>query len=49
MIMSQKNNVLNYFTKAKINEEFIKRNSINIYRLAATIEKIENRVYKKVS
>ena len=31
------------------NEEVIRRNVINIYTLAANIEKIERRIYKKVS
>lgn len=34
---------------SNVNENFIERNIINIYTLAATIEKIEKRVFKKVS
>ena len=32
-----------------VNDEFIRQNIINIYSLAAKVEKIENRVLKKVS
>lgn len=32
-----------------VNENFLKRNLINIYTLAANVEKIENKVFKKVS
>lgn len=32
-----------------VNDTFIAQNTINIYSLAAKIEKIENRVLKKVS
>ena len=45
--MLRKNEVLNLIVK--VNEDLIKRNAINVYTLAATIEKIENRIYKKVS
>ena len=45
--MSLKNKKL--ILLSKVNENFIERNIINIYTLAATIEKIEKRVYKKVS
>lgn len=33
----------------KVDEEFLKSNIINIYTLAANVEKIEKRVLKKVS
>lgn len=33
----------------KANEEFLRRNTINIYTLAANVDKIEKRVLKKVS
>lgn len=45
--MSLKNNKIAMLTK--VNNNFIEQNVINIYTLAATIEKIEKRVYKKVS
>lgn len=45
--MLQKTKIINSFSK--VNEDFIKRNTINIYRLAATIEHIEKRIYKKVA
>lgn len=45
--MLQKNNKINLLTK--VNKNFIEQNVINIYTLAANIEKIEKRIYKKVS
>lgn len=33
----------------KVDEDFLKSNIIEIYTLAAKVEKIEDRIYKKVS
>lgn len=46
--MSQKIEFKKYFL-TKVNDKFIQQNAINIYTLAAKVEKIEDRIYKKVS
>ena len=45
--MSKKIEIINLLKKA--DNDFMARNTINIYRLEATIKNIEDRIYKKVS
>lgn len=45
--MSKKIEIINLLKKA--DNDFIAQNTTNIYKLAATIKNIEDRVYKKVS
>ena len=47
--MPNKKTTFNLVEFKNVNDEFIAQNVINIYSLAAKVEKIEKRVLKKVS